>query len=44
MPDGKPGKTREIKVELTREAARRFPGARVHARTGYVVPGVERAH
>jgi Ca-activated chloride channel homolog len=39
MPDGKPGKARAIKVELTREAARRHPGARVHARTGYVVPG-----
>jgi VWFA-related protein len=39
MPDGKPGKAREIKVELTRDAAHRFPGARVYARTGYVVPG-----
>ena len=39
MPDGKPGKARGIKVELTRDAARRFPDARVFARTGYVVPG-----
>jgi VWFA-related protein len=39
MPEGKPGKAREIKVELTPDAAQRFPGARVYSRTGYIVPG-----
>jgi Ca-activated chloride channel family protein len=38
MPDGKPGKQRKIEVKLTPDAARRYSGARVYARTGYVVP------
>jgi VWFA-related protein len=39
MPDAKQGQTRTIEVELTREAAARFPGANVRARAGYIVPG-----
>jgi VWFA-related protein len=38
QPDGKPGSTRSIRVELAGDTATRFPGARVRARTGYVVP------
>jgi len=39
LPQAKPGTTRTIHVELTPEAARRYPKSRVRARTGYVVPG-----
>jgi Ca-activated chloride channel family protein len=39
LPEGKPGSTRTIHVELTGEAAKQHPKARVRARTGYVVPG-----
>jgi VWFA-related protein len=38
LPEAKPGAKRSITVELTRDAAQRFPKARVRARTGYVVP------
>jgi VWFA-related protein len=38
MPEGKPGKPRKIEVTLTPEASRRYAGARVYARSGYVVP------
>lgn len=38
QPKGQPGSTRSIKVELTGEAARQHPKARVRARTGYVLP------
>jgi len=33
------GAERAIKVALTPEAAGRFPGGRIHARSGYVTPG-----
>ena len=39
MPAGRPGQRREIRVQLTGEAARRYRGADVRARTGYIVPG-----
>ncbi len=38
MPDARPGTERSIKVELTADAERRFPGVKVRARTGYIVP------
>jgi hypothetical protein len=38
LPQAKPGTTRKVHVELTPEAAKRYPKARVQARTGYVVP------
>jgi len=38
MPQAKPGEQRKIKVELAPESARKYPGADVHARTGYIVP------
>ncbi|MGD0869683.1 MAG: VWA domain-containing protein [Bryobacteraceae bacterium] len=38
LPEAKPGSQRTIGVELTRDAAQRFPKSRVRARTGYVVP------
>jgi VWFA-related protein len=38
QPEAKAGTTRSIRVELTGEAARQHPKARVRARTGYVVP------
>jgi hypothetical protein len=39
QPDAAPGSERSVKVELSPDAARRFPGVRVRARAGYVVPG-----
>jgi VWFA-related protein len=39
QPEGHPGSTRSIRVELQGEAARQNPKARVRARTGYIVPG-----
>jgi VWFA-related protein len=39
MPEAKPGSRRVLRVELSEEAAKRFPKARVRARTGYVTPG-----
>ena len=38
LPEAKPGATRAIRVDLALDAAKRFPKARVRARTGYVVP------
>ena len=38
LPQAKAGTTRTVHIELTPEAARRFPKARVRARTGYTVP------
>ena len=40
QPEGRPETTRSIRVELGGEAAKRYPNARVRARTGYVVPKV----
>ena len=38
MPQGKPDKTRTIRVELTTDAQNRYPKSKVRARHGYVVP------
>jgi VWFA-related protein len=38
QPEAKPGSIRGIRVELTGNAAKEHPKARVRARTGYVVP------
>jgi VWFA-related protein len=38
LPQAKPGATRSVHVELSPEAAKRFPKSRVRARTGYIVP------
>jgi VWFA-related protein len=38
MPPGKPGTARTIRVDLSDEAQRRFPKARVRARHGYRTP------
>jgi Ca-activated chloride channel homolog len=38
QPDATPGSERKVQVELTPEAAKRYPGVRVHARSGYIVP------
>src|ERR1035441_5204701 len=38
LPEAKPGTTRAIRVDLAPDAAKRFPKARLRARTGYVVP------
>jgi VWFA-related protein len=40
--DERPGEERKIRVQLTSDAARGYPGAAVRARTGYVVPGANR--
>lgn len=39
LPPAKRGDERKIRVQLTPEAAKRYPRAIVRARTGYVVPG-----
>jgi hypothetical protein len=39
MPQGKAGKERTIEVKLAPDAARRYAGAEVRARRGYIVPG-----
>ncbi len=39
MPEAKPGSRRALHVELTADAGRRHPGAKVRARTGYAIPG-----
>lgn len=39
MPPANPGEQRQIKVELSPDALSRYPGARVRARQGYIVPG-----
>jgi VWFA-related protein len=38
MPQAKPGEHRSIEVELSPDARRRYPGAGIRARSGYVVP------
>ncbi len=38
LPPGKPKEKRKIRVELSPDAAKRFPGARIKARSGYVAP------
>jgi VWFA-related protein len=38
LPQAKAGTTRSVHVELTPEAAKRYPKAHVRARTGYLVP------
>ena len=38
-PESKPGELRQIRVELSFDAKRRFPKARVNARSGYVAAG-----
>ncbi|MEP6716238.1 MAG: VWA domain-containing protein [Terriglobia bacterium] len=39
LPAAAPGAERHIEVTLSPEAAKRFPGSRIYARTGYVVSG-----
>jgi len=39
QPEATPGSERKVQVALTPEAARRLPGVRIRARTGYIVPG-----
>jgi len=38
LPAGVSGSERSVRVELTPEALRRYPGARVRGRTGYLMP------
>jgi VWFA-related protein len=38
MPEAKPGSRRSIRVELSAEAAKQYPKAKVRARTGYLTP------
>jgi hypothetical protein len=38
LPGGGSGQERGLQVELTPEAARRFPNVRIRARSGYIVP------
>jgi len=38
LPQAKPGTKRLIRVELSPQAAKQYPKARVRARTGYIVP------
>ena len=38
-PASKPGELHQIRVELSDDAKRRFPKARVNARSGYVAAG-----
>jgi len=38
MPQAKLGEERRVRVELSPDAARRYPQAKVRARSGYVVP------
>jgi len=38
MPQGKPGEQRQVRVDLTGEALKRNPSARVRARKGYLIP------
>ena len=38
QPDAKPGSHRAIRVELSHEAAAKYPQSRIRARTGYIVP------
>jgi Ca-activated chloride channel homolog len=38
MPNAKPGSRRSLHVELSADAAKRYPKSKVRARTGYIVP------
>lgn len=38
QPEASSGSQRKLDVQLTDDAARRFPGVKVHARAGYIVP------
>jgi VWFA-related protein len=38
MPPGTPGKSRQVSVELSEDAQKRYPEGRVLARKGYVIP------
>jgi hypothetical protein len=38
LPAGKAGEARKIVVRLSPEAARKYPGVTIRARTGYVAP------
>jgi len=38
LPEAKPGAARRLDVQLTPEALKRFPNARVRARSGYNAP------
>lgn len=38
LPDAAPGSERSVRVELSADAARRFPNVRIRARSGYTVP------
>ena len=38
LPEAKPGAKRLIRVELAAETAKRYPKAKVRARTGYIAP------
>ncbi len=38
QPEASAGSQRRLEVQLSEEAARRFPGVKVHARAGYVAP------
>ena len=41
VPEAKAGMRRALRVELSSDAARRYPKAKVRARTGYVIPGAK---
>jgi VWFA-related protein len=41
LPAGKPKEERKIRVKLSPEAAKQFPGASVKARSGYVAPDLD---
>jgi Ca-activated chloride channel family protein len=38
LPDAAPGSERHLQLELTAAAAQKFPGTRLRARSGYIVP------
>jgi VWFA-related protein len=38
QPEAKPGTTRTIRVDLSADAANKYPNARVRARAGYILP------
>jgi len=42
LPRSTPGEERKIRVQLSSDAVKRYPGATVRARTGYVAPGADR--
>ena len=38
LPDASPGSERKLEVDLTPEAAKRYPNVRIRARSGYIAP------